>query len=129
MTKPRIKVISDGSGSGTKVLTENGIDISRAVTDIEISIKATEHNTAKLKTLLVGAEIDAEIIELQTKVLPPPPPKTKYRFTTKAVGPNTLVLLEKLHSLAMYGAVDEVIFRAQVPYVIEPLELVFEEAE
>ena len=85
---PHIKIISDGltHGDHTRIMSPdehgNWVNISTAINEIDIHMKVGELNTAEIKAILVGAEIDAVVTAMQTKVLPPPAPKPQLQFTT-----------------------------------------------
>ena len=133
MTKPRIKVISEGSGATTKVFTEDGTDISRAIDRIDLIITAAGNNEARIHAILLGGEIDAEIVELQTKVLPPSPPQVTYRLTIDASDPmahqeRSKYRLERHTPLPTYGETVDLLAEGKMA-PIGPLDLIFEEEE
>ena len=135
--KPRIRIINeDGIGHNTRIFArteEDGeeVDISHSVQEIDLHLKVGEINTAKITALLLGAEIDAEIIELQTKVLPPPLPKVKYRLHINEADNlgRHQVSLHRETPLPTYGVAEDRIFSVLIADVgfCAPLELVFEE--
>ena len=103
--KPRIRIVNtSGMGSNTQVFTENGTEISNAIQEITLHLGVGQMNTAEVKAILVGAEIDAVITDLQTKVLPPPQPKVQWRFRMNA---NGSWALHKLTPLPTYGVKEE----------------------
>ncbi len=132
--RPRIRIVNEsGIGHKTHVLTEDGKDIAGAITEITVHLKVGEPNTARIEALLMGTDIDAEIVELQTRVLPPPLPKTQYRLTVDApelTGPNrrSYYRLEKITPLPTYGVKEEVITSGHMAPV-GPLELVCDAPE
>lgn len=108
MSKPRINIVSEGTPQSTKVFTEDGTDISDAISEITLHLSTKDVNTASLKAVLVGADIDAEIVELQTRVLPPPQPRVQYRFRiTEGSRTADKWSLEKLTPLPTYGVREE----------------------
>ena len=84
MTIPRIKIISDGTGTSTKVMTEDGKDISGSFEAAELSIKVGEPNKAVLHAVLVEGEISAEVQEMRERLVPPPPPQPRLHVVIAA---------------------------------------------
>jgi hypothetical protein len=130
MSKPRINIISQGMGHDARVYTEDGADITSAIQEIDINLRVGEPNTARIKAILVGADIDAEIVELQTRVLPPPQPRVQYRFRiTEGSKTANKWSLEKLTPLPTYGSKAEFICGGSLARDTPLLELVADEPE
>lgn len=110
MSKPRINIVSEGMGHDARVYTEDGAEITSAIQEIDINLRVGEPNTARIKAILVGADIDAEIVELQTRVLPPPAQKPQYRLRIGPYQFNTGECrwqLDRLTPLPTYGVKEE----------------------
>ncbi len=132
--RPHIRIVNEsGIGHKTHVLTEDGKDIAGAITEITVHLKVGELNTARIEALLVGTDIDAEIVELQTRVLPPPLPKTQYRLRINAPSVRggarrSAYCLERLTPLPTYGVKEEELASGYME-AVGPLELICDAPE
>ena len=68
---PRIRIVSDGNGSTTRVYNEDGTEI-RYVTACDVRLRAGERTTATLEVLQVAGEINAEVEAIKEKLVPEP---------------------------------------------------------
>ncbi len=109
---PRIRIVNtSGMAHDTQVFTANGTEISSAIQEIHLHMEVGKMNTAEVKAILIGTEVDAVITDLQTKVLPPPAPKVQYRFNVDALG---FWELRRLTPLPTYGVEEEILASGMV---------------
>jgi len=138
-TRIRIEGAGDKPPAHTKVFDENGVEltcIERIVIDLDVQKPEGEGTMgATVYAIEAFGTLQPEVEDIRVKVLPPPPPKTKYRLSIDS--PEAILReahlksayrLEKHTPLPAYGENVETMATGFME-PIGPLELIFEEAE